>query len=414
MNEWLNKTWVIRLISLLLAVITFVVISIDNQDTRTADIGSFDAIFNSSRETQLLEDIPVSIHIDDEQYVVSGVPETVKVTLQGTVSVVQSTATQRNFNVYVDLEDLGVGTHTVPFEYEGISDRLDVQIQPAEVEISIERRGMDEFEVNVDFTNEQSLQPGYELVEATVEPSTVQITSSDNIIDRIAMVTVYIDLEGLGEDMTFTDVPVRVYDSEGNQLNARIEPDVVSVAVELASPNRTTPISIETRGELSEDLRIVSMETDIDEVDVYASEADLENIVSIRTLPLNLSEITGSTTVDLDLEIPDSVRLISEETVTVTIEVEEWTEETVEDVEIGMENLASNLTASFLDPDTGTLSIEVAGYQSDLADIVASDFQLTIDLEGYEDGEHQLPIEVVGPAGLEFSLANDEVLIEVQ
>src|SRR5690554_6687571 len=94
MNDWLNKPWVIRVISLFLAILTFLVISFDNQDTRSADVGSFDYIFNNSRESETLEDVPVNIVIDDEKYVVSGVPEVVTMSLTGTVSVVQSTVTQ--------------------------------------------------------------------------------------------------------------------------------------------------------------------------------------------------------------------------------------------------------------------------------------------------------------------------------
>ncbi|WP_440897040.1 CdaR family protein [Amphibacillus sp. Q70] len=414
MNEWLNKTWVIRIISLLLAIIVFTVISLDNQDTRTADIGSFDSIFNSSQETQVLEDIPVSIQIDDEQYVVSGVPQTVAVTLQGTISVVQSTATQRNFDVYVNLEGLEPGTHTVPLEHEGISNRLSVEIAPEQVEVSIEERATAEYEVDVEFTNQEALQPGYELTSATVIPDTVQVTSSQDIIDRIAMVTAFIDVEGLGEDMTFEEVPVRVYDHEGNQLNARIEPEVVSVEVELASPNKSVPLSIETTGELSEDFRLLSMEADVDEVQVFASEENLASIESISTEPIDLSEITESTTVEVELEIPETVRLLSSETVTVTIEVEEMIEETIEDVEIDIENLANGLTPSFLNPDTGTIDITVSGYQTELADISSSDFQLIVDLDGVEDGEHQLPVEAIGPDDLDFLLARDEVMIEVR
>lgn len=414
MNEWLNKTWVIRLISLVLAVITFIVISLDNQDTRTGDIGGFDSFFNSSQENQVLENIPVSIQIDDEEYVVSGVPQTVSVSMTGTVSVVQSTATQQNFNVFVDLEGLEAGTHTVPLEYEGMSSRLTVEIDPKEVNVLIERRATTEREVNVDFTNINSLQLGYELAQATVSPQVVRITSSENIVERISMVTVFVDVEGLGENMTFDNIPVRVYDHEGNQLNARIEPDVVSVAVELVSPNKSTPISIETTGQLPDGIRIVSIESNIEEVDVYAAEENLENIASIRTMPINLSGISETTTMDIGLEIPDTVRLLSDEMVSVTIEVEQWIEETIEEVAIELENLNSDFTSSFLNPETGHLDIVISGYQSDLVDISASDFQLSVDLEGLEDGEHELPITAVGPTGLEFSLGSEEVLIEVQ
>lgn len=414
MNEWLNKTWVIRVISLLLAIITFIVITIDNQDTRTADIGSFDSIFSSSQEVQTLDDMPVSIQIDDEKYVVSGVPQTVKVTLQGTVSVVQSTATQRNFDVFVDLKGLEPGTHTVPIEYEGVSNRLSVEINPSEVQVLIEERATDEYKVGVDFTNQDSLQPGFELLEAIVTPDIVKITSSQNIVERIAIVTAYVDLEGLGEDMTFVDVPVRVYDHEGNQLNARIEPEVVSVEVKLTSPNKTVPVVVDTSNEIGDNYRIKSVEVDIEEVKVFAAEEDLVNINMIRTVPIDLSNITKTTTLEVGLAMPGNIRLISDEAVTVTIEVEESTEEVIEDLEVTVQNLQEDLISSFLNPDTGRINITIMGFPTDLADIDASDFQILVDLAGLEDGEHQLPLDIRGPTGLEFSSEIDEVTIEIQ
>lgn len=414
MNEWLNKTWVIRVISLLLAIITFIVITIDNQDTRTADIGSFDSIFSSSQEVQTLDDMPVSIQIDDEKYVVSGVPQTVKVTLQGTVSVVQSTATQRNFDVFVDLKGLEPGTHTVPIEYEGVSNRLSVEINPSEVQVLIEERATDEYKVGVDFTNQDSLQPGFELLEAIVTPDIVKITSSQNIVERIAIVTAYVDLEGLGEDMTFVDVPVRVYDHEGNQLNARIEPEVVSVEVKLTSPNKTVPVVVDTSNEIGDNYRVTSVEVDIEEVKVFAAEEDLVNINMIRTVPIDLSNITKTTTLEVGLAMPGNIRLISDEAVTVTIEVEESTEEVIEDLEVTVQNLQEDLISSFLNPDTGRINITIMGFPTDLADIDASDFQILVDLTGLEDGEHQLPLDIRGPTGLEFSSEIDEVTIEIQ
>src|SRR5699024_139722 len=314
------------------------------------------------------------------------------------------TAIQRNFDIFVDLDDLAPGTHSVPLEHEGISERLTVEIEPSQVEVSIEERATGEYQVDVDFTNQDQIEPGYEIVSATVNPNTVQITSSQSIIDQIAIVTAFVDLDGLGEDMTLSDILVRVYDHEGNQLNARIEPEVVSIDVEVANPNKTVPVSIQTTGELDEDFRLIGMDSDPDEVQIFASEETLADIEKIYTEPLDLSEITETTTIELELESPETARLLSDEVVTVTVEVEEFVETTIEDVEIEIDNLANGLTSSFIDPESGTIDILVSGYQSDLADISSSDFQLMVDLDGVEDGEHQLTVDAEGPDNLDFSL----------
>ncbi|MCZ0703821.1 YbbR domain-containing protein [Natronobacillus azotifigens] len=413
MNDWLNKPWVIRGISLVLAILTFALITFDNQESRTADVG-FDSFFSSSQETETLEDIPVNIQIDEDSYVVSGVPETVSVTLQGTVSVVQSTATQRNFDVFVDLEGLEPGSHRVPLEYEGISNRLSVYIEPSEIDVVIEERATAEYEVLVDYTNETRLELGYELIDATVSPTTVEITSSRSMIDRIAIVKAFVDVDGIGESMEIRDVPVRVYDSEGNQLNVRVTPQTVDVGVNVANPSKTVPVTIETTGELPDDLRLLSMDLETEEVEIFASEADLDEITEIRTEPINLSEINEDSTIEIGLDLPDAVRLVSEEVITVNVSVEELTDQSFEELPISIENLGGDLTYTFINPEDGELTVTITGYPSDLAEIGASDFQLSVDLAELEDGEHQVPVEVSGPNNIEYTLEMDNVIVQIE
>lgn len=413
MNDWLNNTWVIRIISLVLAVLTFIIISFDNQNNRSADVG-FDSFFSSSQETQTLENIPVNILIDDENYVVSGVPQTVSVTLEGTVSVVQSTATQRNFDVFVDLEDLEPGTYRVPLEYEGISNRLDVSIEPAEIEVSIEERATSEFDVLVDYTNVDGLQDGFELLEANVYPPTVQITSSKSMVERISIVKAFVDVDGVGESMEIQDVPVRVYDNEGNQLNVRIEPETVDVGINVDNPSKTVPIEIQTTGNLSSELQLITIEPDIEDVQIFASEADLADIDEIYTTPINLADVKEDTSFEVELDLPDTVRLASEQSVTVFIAVEERIEATFENVEIELENLMPDYSATFLNPVDGQIDINVTGYESEIDEIDTSAIRLSIDLGDLEEGEHQVPIEVYGLNDLDYNLAIEDAIVRIE
>ncbi|WP_277680063.1 CdaR family protein [Gracilibacillus dipsosauri] len=168
MNKWLDKPWMIRIVSLLLAVLLFVVVAFD--ENVYDDNDGFDSYFGTTNETQTLEDIPVRIILDEEEYVVGGVPETVKVTLQGSASKVTSIATRKNFDVFVDLEGLGTGTHTVPLEYSGIDEDLNVYVEPKEVEVSIEERATEEFSVNIDVVNKDQIEAGYEVVNVSSDP----------------------------------------------------------------------------------------------------------------------------------------------------------------------------------------------------------------------------------------------------
>ena len=413
MNDWLNKPWVIRIITLFLAVLIFMVVTFDNQDNQADDVG-FEFPFSSSQETQVVEDMLVNIDIDRDRYVVSGIPQNVSVTLEGTVSIVQSTATQRNFDVFVDLEGLEPGTYTVPLQYDGISDNIDVSIEPSEIEVTIEERSDVEFEVKAGYINEEKLEAGYELTEASIDPATVVVTSSKGVTDRIAVVKAMVDVEGIGESIEIEGVPVRVYDSEGNELNVRVEPSTVDVTVNVDNPNKNVPVEVNTTGDLPENIRMLSISAEAEEVQVFAGQSELDDMSEVMTEAIDLSEITEDTTVEVELNAPNNVRLMEPSTVTVNIDVERKIDKTIENVGITIENLDNSYTASFVNPIDGEIDLTVNGFESDIEDSELADYQLTIDASRLESGEHLAPIYVSSPNGLNAipSLENATIRIE--
>lgn len=413
MNDWLNKPWVIRVISLFLAILTFLVISFDNQDTRSADVGSFDSIFNNSRESETLEDVPVNIVIDDEKYVVSGVPEVVTMSLTGTVSVVQSTVTQRNFDVYVDLEGLSPGTHTVPIKHDGVSSRIDVSFEPENIEVTIEERGSGTYDVAVDYSNLDQMPEGFEIASATITPQQVEITSAQSVIDRISSVKAFVDVEGIKESMTLTDVPVRIYDNEGNQMNARIEPGTVTVDLEVINPNKEVPIDVTTSGELPDGVRLIETSVEAENVTVYAPSSQLEDIEQVETEPIDLSEITETTTLEVALLVPDNATSLSRETIDVTVEVEEETETTLENIDITIDNVTDGLNATFVSPESGQIAVTFSGFPSDLEAMNVDQLDLVVNANNLDEGEYDRPLEYNQLDDIKVTLPLENVTIRI-
>lgn len=171
MDNWFNSKWFVRVISLVFAVLLYVFVSVEINDTENNDDN---AAPGNSEEMQTLEEVPVNIQIDSENYIVSGVPETVSVTLGGTPGILTPTVIRQNFNVYVDLQGLEAGEHTVEIQHD-INNDLEVYIEPKTVEVTIEERASEEFSVTADFINEEQMADGYELGEDQITPETVKI-----------------------------------------------------------------------------------------------------------------------------------------------------------------------------------------------------------------------------------------------
>ncbi len=71
MDKWFQSKWFVRIISLIFAVSIYLFVTVET-DKREMTLA---IIPGATNEVQVLEDVPLDIRIDADQYVVSGVPE---------------------------------------------------------------------------------------------------------------------------------------------------------------------------------------------------------------------------------------------------------------------------------------------------------------------------------------------------
>ncbi|MCM3400009.1 CdaR family protein [Oceanobacillus profundus] len=407
MDNWFKSKWFVRLASLAFAVFLYIFVNV------TVNSSHSDPTFSGrSEQTQTLDDVPVEIRIDEANYVVSGVPEFVTVSLQGNPGNLTPLIFQRNFDVYVDLQGLEEGDHEVKLEHN-ISNDLTVFIEPKTIEVTIEERASEEFAVVADFINEDKMAPGYELVNYTLDPPTVTITSSRSVIDQIGIVKAYVNLEGLDSSINNRELPVNVYDTQGNELTVRIEPENIQISAEVDNPSKSVPVSVETTGELPEGYALNSISANVDEVEVFSTSEVLEGISELETEAIDLSEITESGTIDAQLSLPEGVNVPDMETIEVTVDVEQT--RVLEGLTIEEEGLASGQAVTFVEPDAAEMDITVTGDDADIKELTAEDIRIFIDLSDLEPGEHQVPITIEGPDADNITITGEfeEATIEI-
>lgn len=405
MDSWFNSKWFVRAISLFFAVLLFVVVQMEETKFQTESR----IPTSGSDKVETLDGVPVDIRIDSEKYVVSGVPEFVSVSLEGSTGNLTPVIMTRSFEVYVDLRELGEGTHTVDIEYAKIPSELSVYIEPKTVEVEIEERASEEFTVDVDFINIDQLPAGYELGVPEVNPSKVRITSSRSVIEEIAIVKVYVDVAGLTESINNREVPVNIYDSQGNGLSVRIEPASVVVSVPIDNPSKTVPLEVETTGELPEGYDLISLTPEIDEVEVFAVSTILDELDGLVTEEIDLAEISESGEYEVKLNVAENVS-VAEDSIKVVIEIEQT--KVIEDVTIEIRN-DGDQEVLFNDSDMEAMNVTVVGSDEEVKDLSADDFQLFIDVEGLEIGEHEVPVSIEGPDDVTSSVEFEQITIEV-
>jgi YbbR domain-containing protein len=411
MDNWFRSKWFIRGISLGFAILLYVFVSIEEADTANESL--IPNLFGGSTETERLTDVPINdIRIDSEKYVVSGVPDSVTVLLEGTASALTPVVRQGSVDLFIDLMDLEEGEHQVEIQHEDIPNQISVYIEPKTINVVIEKRAANEFDVSVDFINEDKLPEGYQVGDYELSTETVNITSSKEIIDRIAIVKVYVDVAGLTESINNREIPVNVYDSQGNELAVRVEPATVVISAEIENPSKDVPVSVATTGNLPDGYKLISMEAAVEEIEVFAVSEILDALEEVTTEPINLAELTQSGTIKVGLALPD--RVLSPELSEIEVNVQLEQTKTVDNVPIEVDNLAEGYIVNFIEPNNGQASITVTGNEQDVRELSEADFRIFINANGLETGRSIIPIEIEGPENVTIESEIDEVTIEIE
>ncbi|QHE50736.1 YbbR-like domain-containing protein [Pontibacillus sp. HMF3514] len=410
MDKWLKSPWFIRVLSFLLTLLLFASVNLDEGNTRS------DSTFFSEGNNELatMNNVPLQVYMDETKYVVKNVPENVTVTVEGPNSVVTKTIRQKNFDVFIDLEDLEAGTHTVPIQASGLANQLSVYIQPENIQITLEERLTETFGVETDFMNRKSIEDGYTIDDPTVTPREVQVTGSKSEVSKVSLVKAIVDVTGKSETFTKKEAPVKVYDEQGNELNVFVEPSSVKVKVPIVSPHKEVPVEFQTQGELQDGLSLKSITANPSSVEVYAPNDVLDKIESLNNISVDLSQVTKDTMLTLDVPMPSKANRVEPKKVEAIVDVENTIEKTVNNVELEVENLQQDQSITFITPEDQTINITVTGTESSLADLSAEDFTAFIDVQDAETGESSVPIEVDGPENLDWQLSNEEAQIRIE
>lgn len=390
------------MISLALAITLYIFVTVETNvsknESRIPDGTSYDV--------QVLEEVPLGIKIDGEHYVVSGVPEHVKVTLEGKPSVLTPIVRQLNFNVFVDLRELEEGEHTVEVKYENLPDNLTAYIEPKTIDVVIEKRMAQDFAVDVDLVNADQLPLGYELGIPEVTPQTVTIVSSEAIIEQIAMVKVFVDVTDLKESIRNRELPVSVYDIQGHDLNVLVDPASVTVSVPVERPSKKVPLKLITAGELPEGFEIGSLEID-EEIELFGKRDLLSQITEISTKELDLAKVNKSGVYEVELDFPEGV-IANDETVEVKVELKQI--KLFNDVTIDGEG---GEQFTIVKPEKPTVNIRAIGSDKVINTLTKADIRAFVKLNQLTDGTHQLDLSVKGPNGVTLEPEVKRVTISI-
>lgn len=278
-------------------------------------------IFTSGLESAAeLNNITVTTNVSDSVYEVSGLPESVTVTITGDTNDVQGVSTNRSgLAVMADLSNLDEGTHQVKLNPVNFSSKVDVIVEPSTAIVTIKKKISRSFNLGYDFINENKLESIYVLDEPELSESEVIVRASEDTMDQISFVKALIDVNGVKDDFE-QDAIIVAYNQKGEKMDVEIIPEVVSVKVKVTSPHKEVPISIIPSGELADGKAIESYSLDNETVVIYGKQNVLDSIDSLN-VTVSVDGISKDTKITTPIVLPSGVKTSSISKLTISFEV---------------------------------------------------------------------------------------------
>ncbi|WP_144534113.1 CdaR family protein [Bacillus pumilus] len=410
MDKILNNRWAVKLLALVFALLLYGAVNSAQAPTPKKIGESF--FPTSTTDEATLTDIPVKAYYDDEKYVVTGVPQTVNVTIKGSTSAVKTARQTKNFEIYADMQNLSTGTHKVELKARDVSKGLTLSINPSVTTVTIQEKTTAEFPVETEFYNQNKIKDGYSPEQPIVNPKKVTVTGSKDVIDKISVIKAFVNLEDVDQQIE-KEAKLTVYDSSGNELPVELSPSVVNITVPISSPSKKVPFKIERTGSLPDGISISSIETSPSEVTVYGSQKVLDSLDFIDGVKLDLSKIKDDTEIDADIPMPDGVKKVSPETVKIKVKVATAQEKKIDNVPISIVGLSKDLTSEFVNPSSGRLTLTAKGSKSAIDKLKASDVEAYINVGDLNEGTHEVTVQVNGPQNVTWTLSRSKVKVKL-
>ncbi|QKE74686.1 hypothetical protein HPK19_18875 [Arthrobacter citreus] len=407
MDNFMDNRWILRGIALLVTLLLFMSVNLVPQSSSS---GLGDIPFVNNKE--LVRDVPVTPIYDQRNLIVTGIPKSVSVQLDGPNSIVKTAEMKKDFEVYLDLTSYALGTYDVPLKIRNISDKIKATIKPRTVRVTINEKIEKAVSVKVVYLNEKNIKHGYKAENALVKPGSVTIIGSSNEVSQVAYARVYVDVTDANQ--TFSQVlPVKLYNNRGTLLSVYTQPKKVEVTVPIVSESANYPITLVQTGTLMEGLKLSSLTSKVNAVKIYASKDWLDKFKGPIEVPVDLSSINQSGTYEVNIPTPDGAFRVDPSTINIDVSFDEEIEKSFSNIPINLVGEDDQLTYKFLKPSTGKLVVTAKGFKEDLDAIKASDLQITAKVNGLDPGTRDVALSITGPKGVMYSLEFDKISTEI-
>jgi YbbR domain-containing protein len=348
--------------------------------------------------------VPVELRNQDPDLIIVNQPASqVRLTLNAPRSIWDKLNANPNYvKAWIDLNGLEPGEHLVNVETSiSLSPSRVVQVEPEEATVVLEPLVSRTIDVNTVVTGDPAL--GYRKDAAYSNPSEVTISGPESLVSRVSEVRASMDIAGASQTVQ-RNIALQPMDESGNPVQGiSISPQQVQVSqpVSLLGGSRNVVVKVVTTGQVAEGYWLTNISVTPPNVTVFSTNPELVNDLPgwVETMPLELNGLSDDIDVRAELNLPEGVTMVGEESVL---------------VRVGVAALEGNLTMTLVPEIVGLPPDLLAEFSPETIDVILSGplpllynltpaaVRVTLDLTGLEPGGYQItPVVDLLPEGIE-------------
>lgn len=280
-------------------------------------------------------------------------------------------------------------------------------VTPRVISLELEKVGENPFPVKVVLSGEPK--ENYKVVSVEAVPETVSIEATDSIINSIGEVKAFVDVSDISRDLVIKS-DCKVYDKDNKEITELDKKLSVEVKIEIA---KEVPIVPSVKGKPAKNYTDGIHKVNPSKALITGPSDVINMIDNLRTLPIDIENISESMTQTVDLELPSGVRLIdTPRSVKVDVVIERLATKKFSfgSKDIVIENKDDLYKYTI---ENENIVVDISGNWEELEKISKDSLKPSIDVGGLTEGTYNRPLKVVLPNTVHL-LQNYEVRVELK
>lgn len=316
-----------------------------------------------------------------------------------------------DLTVYVDMSVVQeAGTYDLPVQVRTQKAVRKIIITPDKLTVRVEPLEQELFPIRVVLQG----QPGLPYIVGTpqVAPAQAMVQGPLSRVKLVRQVEARVDLAGRGISLENTPVDAVAVDAAGSMVKGvAVVPARATVSVPVALQGGHVVLSVTpvTTGRPAAGYYVREIAVEPDTVTIFSGDpAVLAAVRYLQTRPVDLTGRSSDFTATVELDLPPNVALInSPAQVTVTIYLGTIVPEVRLFIPVRLEHVGAGFETSW---DPQWLTVLARGSWQALQDLRLDDLWASVDLEGLEAGEYDLPVSLPAAPGVEFTLLQTDTV----